>query len=58
MHSGQGLSLEGIRALLKASDELDFEARNREEVYVWVNQTLRQQHYQDLGRTGRGVMRL
>jgi len=58
VHSGQGLSLEGIRALLKASDELDFEARNREEVYVWVNQTLRQQHYQDLGRTGRGVMRL
>lgn len=58
MHSGEGFSLEEIRAFLKASDELDFKAQNREEVYGWVNQTLRQQHYQDLGRTGRGVVRL
>jgi len=52
------LGLEEIRAFLKASDELGFEARNREEVYGWVNQTLRQQHYQELGRTGRGLVRL
>lgn len=58
MHSGQGFSLEEIRAFLKASDELDFKAQNREEVYGWVNQTLRQQHYQELGRTGRGLVRL
>jgi transposase InsO family protein len=58
VHSGQGFSLEEIRAFLKASDELDFKAQNREEVYGWVNQTLRQQHYQELGRTGRGLVRL
>ena len=58
MHSGQGLSLEEIRAFLRASDELGFEAQNREEVYGWVNQILRQQRYQDLDRTGRGVVRL
>ena len=57
MHSGQGLSLEEIRAFLKASNELGFEAQNREEVYGWVNQILRQQRYQDLDRTGRGVVR-
>jgi len=52
------LSLEEIRAFLRASDELGFEAQNREEVYGWVNQILRQQRYQDLDRTGRGVVRL
>jgi len=52
------LGLEQIRAFLKASNELGFEARNREEVYGWVNQTLRQQHYQELGRSGRGLVRL
>lgn len=52
------MSLEEIRAFLKASDELGFEAQNREEVYGWVNQILRQQRYQDLDRTGRGVVRL
>lgn len=58
MHSGQGLSLEEIRAFLRASDELGFEAQNRDEVYGWVNLILRQQRYQDLDRTGRGVVRL
>jgi hypothetical protein len=43
VHSGQGLSLEEIRAFLKASDELGFQAQNREEVYGWVNQILGQQ---------------
>jgi len=52
------LSLEEIRAFLKSSDEIHFEGQSREEVYGWVNQTLRQQRYQDLGRTGRGVVRL
>ena len=51
------LSLEEIRAFLKASDEIHFEGQNREEMYGWVNQTLRQQHYDELGRTGRGLVR-
>lgn len=33
--------------------EWDFEGWNREEVYRWVNQTLRQQEYQDLKWSGR-----
>ena len=57
MEGKQGLSLEEIRAFLKASDEIHFEGQNREEIYGWVNQTLRQQRYDELGRTGRGLVR-
>ena len=51
------MSLEQIRAFLEASDGVGFEARNREEMYGWVNQTLRQLRYQDLKRSGRGLVR-
>ena len=57
MQAGEKLSLEQIRAFLEASDEVGFEGRNREEMYDWVNQTLRQLHYQDLKRSGRGLVR-
>jgi transposase InsO family protein len=51
------LSLEQIQAFLKGSEEVRFEGRSREEVYGWVNQTLRQQHYEELKRSGRGLVR-
>ena len=51
------MSLEQIRAFLEASDEIGFRGRNREEVYGWVNQTLRQQGYQELKRNARGLVR-
>jgi transposase InsO family protein len=57
MQSGERLSLEEIRAFLEASEGLGFEGRVREEVYEWVNQTLRQIRYQDLKRSGRGLVR-
>lgn len=57
MHTSDGLSLEEIRALLKVGDELHFEGQKREEVYSWVDRTLRQQRYSELGRTARGVVR-
>ena len=46
MEAGERLSLEQTRALLKASEEVEFKARNREEVYGWLNQTLRQIRYE------------
>jgi transposase InsO family protein len=55
--ASEKLSLEQIRAFLKGSDEVRFEGRNREEVYGWVNQTLRQQRYEELKRSGRGLVR-
>jgi transposase InsO family protein len=57
VESKQGLSLEEIQAFLKGSDEVDFAGQKREEVYEWVNQTLRQQHYDELVRMGRGLVR-
>jgi len=49
--------LDQIRAFLTGSGELCFQGQQREEVYAWVDQTLRQQHYEQLGRAGRGLVR-
>ncbi len=51
------MSLEQIRAFLEASHEVQFEGRNREDVYGWVGQTLRHQGYEELGRASRGLVR-
>jgi transposase InsO family protein len=57
MDAAEKLSLEQIRAFLAASDEVGFAGRNRAEVYGWVNQALCQQRYEELSRSGRGLMR-
>lgn len=57
METRQGLSLEQIRAFLRASDAVGFEGRNREEVYGWVNRMLDELGYTKLGRAGRGLIR-
>jgi transposase InsO family protein len=57
MQAGERMSLEEIQAFLEASNEVVFKARNKEEVYAWVNQTLRQLRYQELKRSGRGLVR-
>ena len=57
METSQGLSLEQIRAFLQASDAVGFNGRNREEVYGWVNRTLDEQGYSQLGRPSRGMIR-
>src|ERR1017187_1234550 len=51
------LSLEQIQAFLEGSGEVGFKGQNREEEYGWVNQTLRQQRYEVLKRSGRGLVR-
>ena len=57
MQTSERLSLEQIRAFLEGSGEVGFKGQNREEVYGWVNQTLRQQRYEELKRSGRGLVR-
>jgi len=39
------LSLEQIRAFLEPSEEIEFEAVYRQEIYDWVTQTIGQQEY-------------
>ena len=55
--STERLSLEQIQAFLEASGEVGFKGRKREEVYGWVGETLRQQGYEGLKRSGRGLVR-
>jgi transposase InsO family protein len=57
MEVKENLSLEQIRAFLEGSEEVGFKGRNREEVYEWVNQTLRGRCYQELKRHDRGLVR-
>jgi len=57
MHEGEKLSLEQIRAFLEASDAVLFQAAHRSELYEWVNRTLREQNYEQLPRTGKGLVR-
>jgi transposase InsO family protein len=51
------MSLEQIQAFLESSGEVGFKGQNREEVYGWVNQILRQQRYEELKRRERGIVR-
>jgi transposase InsO family protein len=58
MQAPEKLSLEQIRAFLEASEEVvQFADQNREEVYRWVNTTLRQHDYERLGRAAKGLLR-
>jgi transposase InsO family protein len=57
MQAAEAMSLEQIRAFLEASTEVDFKARNKDEIYDWVNQTLQQLHYRKLKRGARGLVR-
>lgn len=51
------MSLEQIRAFLEASEEIQFEAAEREEVYGWVTRTLCEQEYWKQGRGVKGMLR-
>jgi hypothetical protein len=45
MQGGEKLSLEQMRALLVASQEVRFAGHSRAEVYAWIGKTLREQGY-------------
>jgi len=57
VHEAETLSLDQIEAFLNASEEIRFEGENRQQVYGWVEQVLRQQHYQKQSRKARGLVR-
>ena len=51
------MSLEQIRAFLKASEEIGFEGRNRKEIYNWVRETMVWQQYHIQGKAEKGLLR-
>jgi hypothetical protein len=57
MQGGEKLSLEQIRALLEASQEVQFAGHSREDIYEWVGTTLREQNYAHQGREAKGLLR-
>jgi len=57
MKNGERLSLEQVRAFLKASEEFRFEASKRKEVYDWVTRTLVEHEYHGQAREAKGVLR-
>lgn len=57
MQTSERLSLEQIQAFLDGSVEVGFKGQNRGEVYGWVDQTLRQQRFEGLIRSERGLVR-
>ena len=58
MPASEKLSLEQIRAFLEGSDGVQFEAESREQLYGWVDRTLREQDYDHLARQSKGLVRL
>ena len=57
VHEAEKLSLQEIEKFLLASQEVRFEASQREEVYGWVERLLCQQEYARQGRRARGLLR-
>jgi len=57
VRNGERLSLEQIRAFLEASEEIRFEAVQRDQVYEWITRTLCEQEYCKQGRGVKGMLR-
>lgn len=57
MQGGEKLSLEQIRALLAASQEVRFTGHSRGDIYDWVGKTLREHDYAKQGREAKGLLR-
>ena len=55
MQNMERLNLEQIQAFLEASQEIQFEAANRREVYEWITRALCEQEYWKQGRGVKGM---
>jgi hypothetical protein len=57
MMAAEKLSLEAIGRFVEASEEIQFEAENRQQLYAWVERVLVGQEYAQLGKAARGLVR-
>jgi hypothetical protein len=57
MQDGKRLSLEQIKEFLEGSQEWQFEAQQREQIYEWVSGVLKEQGYARQGRGAKGLLR-
>ena len=57
MQDGEKQSLEQMQEFLEASQDLQFEGKERQQVYEWVTSILRQHRYGQQGRAAKGLLR-
>ena len=57
MHAAEQLTLDQIRAFLKASEGIRFEGKTQPQIYAWIETTLVHHQYQQQGRKVRGLLR-
>jgi transposase InsO family protein len=57
MDDREKMSLEQIQAFLETSQEMQFQARERQDSYKWVERTLREHGYCGLKRSSKGLLR-
>ena len=57
MVRSEELSLEAIGRFVAASEEVRFEAEDRQQLYGWVEQVLVGRQYAQLGKAARGLVR-
>lgn len=57
VHETEHLSLQQIEKFLAAAKEVRFEARERKQLYGWIERLLGQQEYVRQGRRARGLLR-
>jgi len=57
VHQAEKLSLEGIRRFVAASEEIQFDSANRQQVYAWVEGLLVRQQYAQQAKAARGLLR-
>ena len=51
------VSIDKLKALLASSDVLTFKGSSQEEIYAWIERTLRSYHYRSRPRADKGVLR-
>jgi hypothetical protein len=57
MDDAEKLSLEAIGRFVAASEEIRFEAENRQQLYDWVERVLVGQEYSQQSKSARGLLR-
>jgi hypothetical protein len=57
VYEADTLSFEEIRRFVAAREGLQFESRNREQVYRWIERVLVRQEYAMQGKVARGLLR-
>jgi len=57
MDDAEKLSLEAIGRFVAASEEVRFEAEDRQQLYGWVERVPVEQQYTQVGRAARGLVR-